>query len=146
MAELIEAEQSYTCLVVFEGHEKPPVLLGTAQPCERGHGNSFLFWFFMSHCEHSFGDVSRLCLFLCPSRASIQVSFLMGFRGVWGFFFVMKVTLDQIKYGPVSPEVQVTSVRQTNGSLLRLHFELVPQMCNSRNPVKRPQLGHCSHS
>ena len=70
-----------------------------------------------------------------------------GFRGlVLGFFFAVRVTVDQIKYGPNSPEMQMASVRETNGALLRLSFELVPQMRNSRNPVKRPQLGHCSHS
>jgi len=32
----------------------------------------------------------------------------------------------------------VVSVHKIKGSLLRLCFELVPKMCNSRNPVKCP--------
>lgn len=39
---MIEAEQSYMCLIVFEGHEKPPALLGATQPCKTGHRESFL--------------------------------------------------------------------------------------------------------
>lgn len=100
----------------------------------------------MSHHVNCFGAVSRLCLFLCPSLASIQISFVMDFWLLGWYFFVVRVTVDQIKYGLNSPEVQVASARETNGALLGLCFELVPQMCNSRNPVKRPQLGHCSHS
>lgn len=58
----------------------------------------------------------------------------------------MRVTVGQIKCGPNSPEVQATSVCETNGALLRLCFELVSQICSSRNPVKQPQLGQCGHS
>lgn len=62
-----------------------------------------------------------------------------GFWGLfWGFFCVMRVTVDQLKYGPNSPQVQVASVHEINGCLLRLCFELVPQMCNFRNPWNVP--------
>lgn len=42
MTELIEVEKSYMCLTVFEGCEKPPALLGTAQLYKTGHRESFL--------------------------------------------------------------------------------------------------------
>lgn len=60
--------------------------------------------------------------------------------------FAMRVRVGQIKCGPNSPEVQVTSVCETNGALLRLCFEPVSQICSSRNPVNHPQLEQCSHS
>lgn len=60
--------------------------------------------------------------------------------------FAMKATVGQIKYGPNSPEVQATLVCEISGVLLRLCFELVSQIHNSRNPVENPQLGQCSGS
>lgn len=64
---------------------------------------------------------------------------------LFGGFFAMKMTVEQVKYGPNSLEVQVTSF-QNSGALLSLWFELGPQTCNSRNPVKCPHLGHCNHN
>lgn len=129
---LIEAGQFYMCLVVFEGHEKPPVLLGTTQCSKTGKQGIISPWVFISHC-----------LFWCPYLDSIQMPLLMSFW-VWCLvIFAMRVTAGQIKCGPSSPEVQVTSVYETSGALLRLCFELVSQICNSRNPVKHPQLGPC---
>lgn len=46
MTELIEASESQSCnapcVVVFEGQEKPPALLGATQPYRRGHREFFL--------------------------------------------------------------------------------------------------------
>lgn len=76
----------------------------------------------------------------------IQMSLLVSFW-VWCLVvFAMRVTVGQIKCGPDSPEVQATAVCEISGVLLRLCFELVSQICNSRNPVKHPQLGQHGHS
>lgn len=71
------------------------------------------------------------CLFQCPCLDSIQISLLMSFW-VW-CFFAMRMRVGKIKCGPNSPEVQAPSVCETNGALLRLCFEQVSQICNSRN-------------
>lgn len=113
-------------------HWKPP------RPMREMVENNF-FYVSAWRCEHCFEAVSRLCRVSCTPFASIQVYFLVGFGGcLWDFFSVMRVTADQLKYGPNSPEVQVASVHETNGCPLRLCFELVPPMCNFRNPWNVP--------